>query len=164
VSAAEIVARRLVGRRAIGDDIAADHDDPPAVVADSLGEPIDQRKMSDVLDNGLKFDVVTPATDGGIRELRSRDDGVQRSGEVAYRVRRGVDRVEIRKVAGDRCRPVARRIARCPRILECLCEADDMRAVGNESLHGFESNAAAASGHDHSFAGQIDAGQHLIGG
>ena len=54
-------------------------------------------------------------------------------------------------------------MTRRARIIERTCEPDDMCAVGNECLHGFESDAAAASGHDHSLAGQIDTGQHLIG-
>src|SRR5258708_29158311 len=114
--------------------------------------------MWGVPEERLKLNTVTPVEGGKIQKSRIHDDGIQRTGEVEYRIRRGIDRVEIFKVAGDRRRPGTRRIARCPRIVQRLRDADDMRAVGNERLHGFESNAAAASGHDHSLAGQIDAG------
>ena len=42
-------------------------------------------------------------------------------------------------------------------------EPDDVRAVGDERAHRFESNARVAAGDHESLAGQVDAGQHLIG-
>src|SRR5258708_38194107 len=138
--------------------VAANHHYASALAAYPIGESIDECEMSDVLDDRLKLDTVTPLEGGEIPKFRIHDDGIQRTREVAYRIRRGIDRVEIFKVAGDRRRPGARRIARFQRIVQRLRDADDMRAVVNERLHGFESNAAAASGHDHSLAGQIDAG------
>ena len=60
--------------------------------------------MSDVLDDGLKFDAITSLRNREIPVLRIDDDGIQRTREPAYRIRGEVDRVEIREVAGDRRR------------------------------------------------------------
>ncbi len=53
-----------------------------------MAESIDQREIPYVFGNRLKFDSVAPRWDGGIGEIRIRDDGMQRPSEVAYRIRR----------------------------------------------------------------------------
>jgi hypothetical protein len=162
VSVIEILERHCFVGRVIHGRIAARYHDSSAVAANPIGEAVDERKMAEVIADKLKFDTATPRWDGGVGAFRVRDDGIQRTKEVADRIHRRVDRVEIGKVAGNRRRRCPRLVARRASLVERSCEADDMRTVGNEGLHGFESNAAMASGHDHPLAGQIDACQHLI--
>jgi hypothetical protein len=60
VSIVEIIERHCFGWRAIHGHIAARHHDPTAIAANPMGQPVDERKMPDVLDIKLKFDTVTP--------------------------------------------------------------------------------------------------------
>jgi hypothetical protein len=164
VPVVEIFEPPWLGWRVIHARLAAHHHDPSAMAANSIEESIDERKMPDVIDHQRKLGTVTPRWARGVGALRIRDDGIERAGKLADRIRRKVDGGEIGKVAGNRRRRSTRGIACRPSILVNSRQTDDVRTIGNERLHYFESNAAVASGHDHSLAVQIDAGQHLISG
>jgi hypothetical protein len=88
VSVDGIIERYCFGWRVIHAHTAARQHDPSAIAANPMAESIDERKMPYVFDNTLKSDTVTPRWDGGICEIRIRDDGIQRPSQVAYRIRR----------------------------------------------------------------------------
>ena len=60
-----IIERSCFGWRVIHARIAARQHDPSAIAANSMAESIDQREMSYVFENGLKFDSVAPRWGGG---------------------------------------------------------------------------------------------------
>ncbi|MDB6085023.1 MAG: hypothetical protein JWN43_2904 [Gammaproteobacteria bacterium] len=161
--AIEIIEHDSLRRRPLDAGIAAYDHDPARPAPNGIGKAIHEREMRDVIDEKLRFDTVKCLQGGRVRHSGIRDDGIQRAAQAAYGIRRCVDRFEVRQVAADGHRRRTRRFARRASAVERSCEADNLRTIGNEGLHRFETDAGIAARGDDSLSGEIDAGQHLIG-
>jgi hypothetical protein len=75
--------------------------------------------------------------------------------------RRG-NRIKIREIAGYRCAEGTYFAAGCPGIRDGPREPVNLRAVGGECAHRFESDPGVASGHHEALSREIDAGKHLV--
>jgi len=160
---AEIVEHDSLCRRPLDARIAAHDHDPPGTAANRTGQAIDQREMCEVIDEKLELDPVACQQGGRIRDPRVRDDGIQRTGKAEYGIGRLFHRFKIRQVARDRRGRRTNGLACRLSTVARPRQPDDMRAIGGERVHGLKSDARVASGYHDSLAGQIDAGQDLIG-
>jgi hypothetical protein len=63
--------------------IAAYDHDPAGPAPNHIHQPIDEREMSDVVDEELKLNAITGLQSWEIRDPRIRDEGIQRTGQAS---------------------------------------------------------------------------------
>ncbi len=133
---AEIVECHLAGGFLCEVRIVACDYYPARARSDQLGEPIDERKLSDVIGERLQIDGIG-------------DDGVVGTRQ-SYRLYRGIDGTRIEWIAAKRLQRAANRTARRLGVIERARKTDNAGTVGAESLHGLESDVGIAFGDDDS--------------
>ena len=137
----------------------------------SAGDPVDQHEMAEMVGAELGLEAVGGAAERGGHHPGIGDDDVERPavgdegvGAGAHAGQRGEVELDDLEAAAAGIGRLAHRLGRPLRLVEIAGGADDLGAVGDERARRLDAEPGRDAGDEHALAGEVDAGEDLVGG